>query len=88
MLVQHQAITWTNVDLLTIVPIGAKFNEIWIRIQEKSFMKLHLKMPSVKWQTFIQGGDELYKTSGPHHSYTTIVSITYVIAKHHKNIQF
>ena len=49
---------------------------------------MHLKMSSVKWQTFFQGGDELYKTSGPRHSYTTIVSITYVIAKHHKNIQF
>ena len=30
--VQHQTFTWTNVDLLSIGPLGIKFSEILIKI--------------------------------------------------------
>ena len=49
---QHQAITWTNVDLLSIGLLGAGFSEIQIQIRNFSFMKMHLKMSSVKWRPF------------------------------------
>ena len=55
--VQRQAITWTNLDLLSIGPSGT--NKIWIEIQNFSFMKMHLKMSSAKWQPFCPGGDKL-----------------------------
>ena len=40
------------VDLLSIVPLGTNISEIWIGIQSFSFMKMHLRMLSVKWQPF------------------------------------
>ena len=57
--VLHQAITWTNADLLSIGPLGTNFIEIWIKIQKFSFLKMPLKMLSAKWQPFCLGGDEL-----------------------------
>ena len=33
----HQAITWTNVDLLSIGPIGTNFFKTWIEIKKPSF---------------------------------------------------
>ena len=42
--VLHQAITWTNADLLSIGPLGIKFSEIQIEIQNFSFMEMHLKI--------------------------------------------
>ena len=53
--VQRQAITWTNVDLLSIRPFWTNFSEIQIKIQDFSFMKMHLKMLSVKWWPFCPG---------------------------------
>ena len=44
--------------LLSIGPLGTNFSEIWIEIQNFSFMKMQLKMPSGKWQPFCVGGDE------------------------------
>ena len=58
-LVRCQAITWISAGLLSIVPSGTKFSEIWIKIHKFSFMKMHLKIPSAKWQPFCPGGDEL-----------------------------
>ena len=40
---RHQAITWTNADLLSIRPLGTNFSEIQIKIQNFPFMKMHLK---------------------------------------------
>ena len=54
--VQHQPITWNNVDLLSIEPSGTSFSEIQVKIQYLSFMK----MWSAKWQPFCPGGDGLY----------------------------
>ena len=42
--VRRQAITWTNDDLLLFRPFRRNFSEIWIKIQNFSFKKLHLKM--------------------------------------------
>ena len=40
-------------------PLGTNFNEIWIKIHNVSFRKMHLKMKSAKWRPFCPGGDEL-----------------------------
>ena len=47
--VLHQAITQTNADILSIGLLETNFNEILIDIHDFSFMKMHLKMSSVKW---------------------------------------
>ena len=57
--VRCQAITWTNADLSSIGPLWTNFSEIWIKILTFSFNKKLLIMPSVKWQPFCPGGDEL-----------------------------
>ena len=51
---RHQAIIWTNDDLLLIRPLEANFSEILIEIQIFSLTKTHLKMSSVKWCHFVQ----------------------------------
>ena len=43
---RHQAIIWTNDEILLIWPLGAKFCEILIEIHSFSFKKMHLKMSS------------------------------------------
>ena len=40
-------------------PLWTNFHEILVKIQIFSFMKMHLKIASVKWQPFCPGGDEL-----------------------------
>ena len=51
----REAITWTNADLLSIIPLGTNISEIRIKIQNFSFMKMHLKMSPAKWQPFCSG---------------------------------
>ena len=53
------SIAWTNADSLSIGPLGTKFSEILIKIQNSSFMKMHLKTSSAKWRAFCPGGDGL-----------------------------
>ena len=55
----RQAIIWSNAGILLIGPLGTKSSEIRIKIQNFSFMKIHLKKSSGKWQPFCAGGDEL-----------------------------
>ena len=43
---RRQAITWTNVEILLIGPLGTNFSEILIEIHTFSFKKFHLKMSS------------------------------------------
>ena len=57
----HQAIIWTNADMLLIRPQGTYFNEILFEIQKFSFKKMCLNMSSAKWWPFCAGGDELVK---------------------------
>ena len=45
--VWHQAIIWTNVDLLPIRPLATNFSEISIEIQWFAFEKMNLKISSV-----------------------------------------
>ena len=47
-----QAIIWTNAGLSLIGPLGINLSEILIKIQNFSFMKMHLKMSSAKWRLF------------------------------------
>ena len=46
--IRRQAITWTNVDLLSIRPQETHFNEILFNIDKISFKKMYLKMPSAQ----------------------------------------
>ena len=52
---QREAITWTNVGILLIGPLGTNFSEMWIEIHTFPFKKIHLKMPSGKWRPFCLG---------------------------------
>ena len=49
---RHQAITWTNTDLLSIWHLGTNFSEILIKTQWFSFKQMHLKMSSAVRQPF------------------------------------
>ena len=53
--VRRQAITWTNVGILLIGPLGTNFSEMLIEIHTFSFKKMHLKMSSAKWRSFCLG---------------------------------
>ena len=55
----HQAIISINRGLSSSGSLGTNFKEILIKIQNCSFMKMHLKIPSVKWSEFCPDGDEL-----------------------------
>ena len=46
---RHQAIIWSNVEILLIRTIETNFREILIEFHEFSFRKMHLKMLSAKW---------------------------------------
>ena len=50
---RRQAIIWTNVGILLIEPLGTNFSEFLIGIHIFSFKKMHLKMSSGKWRTFV-----------------------------------
>ena len=50
---RRQAITWNNVGILLIGPVGTHLSEILIGIQTFSFQKMHLKMSSAKWRPFV-----------------------------------
>ena len=56
--VRRQAISWTNVDLLSIGPLRTNFREIRIKIEKFSCMKMHSKISSAKCH-FVQWGNEL-----------------------------
>ena len=52
---RRQAITWTNVGILLIGPLGTNFSEMLIEIHTFSYKKIHLKMSSGKWRPFCLG---------------------------------
>ena len=56
---RRQAFIWTNGGILWIGSLGTKFNEILIKIQIFSFIKMHLKMSSAQWRPFGLGLDVL-----------------------------
>ena len=47
---RHQAIIWTNAELLLIGPLGTNLNETLIKTLAFSFKKMRLKVSSVKWR--------------------------------------
>ena len=63
----RQAIIETNAGLLSIGPLGTNFNEILIKIQNFSFMKIQLKISSAKWRPFCQVGDEFNQVEHSQH---------------------
>ena len=52
---RHQAISWTNVGILLIGPLGTNFSETLIEIHTFSVKKKQLKMSSGKWGPFCLG---------------------------------
>ena len=60
---RHQAIIWTEAELLLIEPLGTNFSEILIEIHTFSLQKMHLKISSGKWRPFCLGLNELRWTS-------------------------
>ena len=44
--------SWTNADLLANWLVESSFNEVRIKKQKFSFMKMHLEMSSAKWRSF------------------------------------
>ena len=52
---RFQAITWTNVGILLIGPLGTNLNAMLITIHTFSFKKIHLQMSSGKWRPFCLG---------------------------------
>ena len=52
---RRHAITWTNVGILLIGPLGTHISEMLIEIHTFSFKKIHLKMLSGKWRPFCLG---------------------------------
>ena len=52
---RRQAITWTNVGILLIGPLGTNFSQMLIKIHTFSFKKTNLRMSSGKWRPFCLG---------------------------------
>ena len=67
--IRRQAIIWTNAGLFSIGPLGTNCSEILIKIQNFSFMTMHLKISSAKWQPFCPRGDELMEN----HKYSLLM---------------
>ena len=58
-LVQYQAISWTNADLLPVGSLGTQLIEIWIKFQLFS-LKMQLKMSSAEFRPFHSGMNTLW----------------------------
>ena len=52
-------VAWTNPGRLSIKLLGTNLSEIQIKIQNFSFMKMHLKISPAKWLPFCLGLDVL-----------------------------
>ena len=50
-----QVIIWTNAAILSMWPWRTYFSEILFQIEKFSFMEMHCKMSSAKWQPFCLG---------------------------------
>ena len=53
--IRRQAIFKIDAGLLSIVPTEKNYSEIWIEMQNVSFMKMQLKISSAKWWPFCPG---------------------------------
>ena len=72
---RRQAITWTNVGILLIGPLGTNFSEMLIEIHTFSFKKIHLKMSSGKKAAILSRPQCVYPplASGHHASLSLYV---------------
>ena len=52
---QHQVISWTNVDVLPVWVLIINYKKIWIKSQIHPLTELHLQIWSVKWWPFSWG---------------------------------
>ena len=52
---RRQAIIWTSAGILLIRPLWTNFSDIFIEIHTFSYVKMHLKLSSAKWQPFCLG---------------------------------
>ena len=50
--VRSQASIYTNAHFLSIIPLGPNISDIWMKIQQSSLNKMHLKMSYAKWRPF------------------------------------
>ena len=84
---RRQAITWTNVGILLIRPLGTNFSEMLIEIHTFSFKKIHLKMASGKWRPFCLGLIELILSNNPEwvSAMRTLIRSISVSLKHAKH---
>ena len=55
-----QSITWTNVDLLPIRPLGSNFSELLFRIEAFSLHQMYFEMSSAKYRPFYSFLDMSY----------------------------
>ena len=71
---RRQAITWTNVGILLIGPLGTNFSEMLIEIHTFSFKKIHFKMSSGKWRPFCLGLNVLriHSANTVHYHYNAV----------------
>ena len=76
---RRQAITWTDVGILLIGPIGTNFSEMLIEIHIFSLKKIHLKMSSGKWRPFCLGLNGLtnYRTEKRTRTENGVVKINF-----------
>ena len=57
--IRRQAIILTYAGLLSTGTLPTNFTEILIKIQNFSFMKMHMKISSAKWRPFCLSLNEL-----------------------------
>ena len=81
---RRQAITWTNVGILLIGPLGTNFSEMLIEIHTFSFKKINLKMSSGKWRPFCLGLNVLKKAGEVSHNIKPLNSLKPSDAKMHQ----
>ena len=81
---RRQAITWTNVGILLIGPLGTNFSEMLIEIHTFSFKKINLKMLSGKWRPFCLGLNVLKKAGEVSHNIKQLNSLKPSDAKKHQ----
>ena len=71
---RRQAIIRTNAGLLSIRPLRIYFSENWIKIQQFSLKKMHVKMSSAKWRPSCLGLNVL--TPGPSYDCSGVDEVT------------
>ena len=80
---RRQPITWTNVGILLIEPLGTNFSEILIEIHTFSFKKIHLKIAAGKWRPFCLGLNVLIAVNGARLPSVDGLTVRYIKMHHY-----